>query len=154
MSTLANPMPVSPDLRAIARWCESNGDYSAMRFERKTFNTITDQGTTPVLLAIQKANKCSMDTARMIYSTSWGAYQIMGFNLYGGLGVVDNIIIFLLNRERQDNAFDNFVNSKGINYAVADLKRNSASLDNYALKYNGSTAYAERVSMAIRELKL
>lgn len=154
MSTLASSMPISPELRAIARWCESDGNYRALRFERKTFNSITDRGTTPVLIAIARINKCSIDTARVIYSTSFGAYQIMGFNLYNGLGLTVDISTYLWDEKTQDNMYDKFVTQNDISYSVSDLKSNNEKLMRYAIRYNGSSVYADRVLKAIKALNL
>lgn len=154
MSTLANPVPVSPDLRAMARWCESDGNYRAIRFERKTFNNITDRGNTPVLLAIARINKCSLDTARIIYASSWGAYQIMGFNLYDKLGLLTDIASYLWDTNAQDQSYDKFVIQNNINFSMAEIKSSNDKRLTYAIRYNGSSIYADRMIKAIKALNL
>lgn len=144
------PTGIAPIIRDV----ESVNQYGALRFERKVFNRITDQGTTPIIMTIAKCNQCSTDTARMIYSTSWGAYQIMGFNIYDrSIGFTGRVSDFLFEHDVQDNAFFKFIVAKNIEYSAADLldeKKRTA----FAVTYNGSSAYADRVLSAMKRLGL
>jgi hypothetical protein len=166
MSTQASDVPMGsvvtvtdgkadPQLASIQRLVESSNNYHATRFERKVFNRITDQGTTPLLLVIQRCNACSMDTARVIYSTSYGAYQIMGFNLYsktiGWQGTVQN---YMNDSVAQDNAYYHFLKANQIEYTWQMLKQQPALLNKFAVTYNGSTIYAVALVKAAKELGL
>src|SRR5579859_4402220 len=100
---MSSPTPLAvsvpsydPILARIVSETESSHSPLAVRFERKAFNNITNRGEiTPVLSRIMTYNHCSQDTARMIYSTSWGMYQEMGFNIYNAtFGFTGPIVSF------------------------------------------------------------
>lgn len=156
MSTQASSVPTGTNVnlaRVIAD-VESNSRYGALRFERRVFNRITDQGSTPVTVAIAKACNCSSDTAKMIYSTSWGAFQIMGFNIYDkAIGYTGDISTFLFNQDTQVAAFNTFIKTKGIEYSIEDLK-DEHTRNTFAVTYNGSTDYAVRVLASMKRLGL
>lgn len=139
---------------SIIKHIESGGDMGAMRFERKVFNRITNGGYTPILSKIQSANHCSSDTARVIYSMSFGGYQIMGFNLYGDLGLNISIAKFLNDYCEQDQKVWDFLNWKKIAYTADDLKNDQIKRDHFAVTYNGSTNYSANILSAIKWLCL
>lgn len=146
---------VDGDLRHILALVESSGNMHAQRFERATFNKITAQGTSPVLIAIQKANQCNADTARTIYSTSYGTWQEMGFNIYSRIGgYTKSIAEFLTSLTDQQTLYANYLVEDNINLPWAVLKADSAKLDHFSILYNGSTAYSDRVRAAAKELGL
>lgn len=59
---------------------ESGHNPGALRFEYLGYTKAPLLNAT--IEAIIKYNVCSVATARMIYATSWGEFQIMGENLY------------------------------------------------------------------------
>lgn len=63
---------------------ESGGSLGALRFEPATYARLSADHTLykAARAACIQANQCSDGTATMILSTSWGKYQLMGFNLY------------------------------------------------------------------------
>ena len=70
----------------LIAYVETCNNCKALRFEPATYAklSITRSDSQKLLIEkIQTANKCSWGTALMIYSSSFGATQIMGFNLYG-----------------------------------------------------------------------
>src|SRR5574337_403618 len=75
-------LPQSPiSLAEVIARVESNDDSRALRFEPGVFsNSLAARHE--ILERIMLANACNRNTARMIYATSWGRFQIMGFNLY------------------------------------------------------------------------
>lgn len=155
MSNQAIIVPSSVEtLCSLIKSIESGGDMGAIRFERKVFNRITDKGTTPVLMAIQKANKCSSDTARLIYSTSWGGYQVMGFNLYDRINIGVSIASYLKDYCLQDETFYQFIQMKNIIYSIDELKNDQVKRDHFALTYNGSTDYSIKIISHIKALGL
>lgn len=156
MSNPANAVPTTAEsLLRVIKLIESSNNMGAIRFERKVFNRITDAGYTPALSNIQKANHCSSDTARAIYSMSWGAYQIMGFNLYGDLKLSIPIFDYLKDYCMQDELAWAFINDvKKIGYSVDELKNDEIKRNHFAVTYNGSSNYAINIMKAIKELGL
>lgn len=158
MSTPANSAPTSenvaavdPKLAAIISRVESANNPMAQRFERKIFNRITDQGSTNTLSAIQKANVVSSDTGRVIYSTSWGLYQIMGFNLYG-MGYAGKIHDYLLDADTQMLYYAKFVTLNNINFTWNQMLADNGKMVSFAIHYNGNSAYETRMRQAAKEL--
>lgn len=73
-------------LQDIVATVESNNRPGAIRFEPDVYASPwqafgADWPATVQFIA--QAHDCSALTARMIASSSWGAYQVMGFNLWG-----------------------------------------------------------------------
>jgi hypothetical protein len=97
---------------------------------------------------IKGIHGCSRATAEMIYSTSWGLYQIMGFNLYGKLGLELPIWQFLEAPEKQHKAFEQFCKAESI-WREGDISTDARSwLLTFAIHYNGSKTpieYADRL---------
>lgn len=152
MSTQASTMPNDPALADLIAGVESNHDLYAIRFEPKVYMRIATQSPSGAILRIAKINQCSLSTARMIYSTSWGAWQLMGFNWYA-LGFSSPITsIFVPNacHEIQEHFFFEFLTSIGKNDTLANIMASDESLNMFALKWNGSTAYADRMRQAAK----
>lgn len=152
---LAIPVPShDAKLCAIIRRDESNDNPFAMRFERRTFNNVTNDGRiTPVLARIMTIHHCSQDTARVIYSTSWGAFQLMGFNLYNSkFGYSGTVASFLNDTDAQEDMYALFLQDDGINWVWDDLKNDETKLAQFAVKYNGSTDYVTAMQQAAKEL--
>lgn len=59
---------------------ESTNNPGALRFEFATYEKAPFYGA--IIDSIKECNLCNVATARMIYATSWGEFQIMGLNLY------------------------------------------------------------------------
>lgn len=152
---LAIPVPsIDSRLAAIIRLTESSQNPFAIRFERKTFNNITNRGDiNPTLARIMQFNHCSADTARAIYSMSWGAYQEMGFNIYNAkFGYTGPIITFANDLDAQTDMYALFLQDDGINWAWDSFKNDSVKLDQFAVKYNGSTDYVAGLLSSAKDL--
>ena len=67
--------------QVIARVESADNPY-ALRFEPATYLNIGQSRFDIARERAKLANKVSTDTANVILSTSWGRFQIMGFNLY------------------------------------------------------------------------
>jgi hypothetical protein len=153
--SLACPVPTyDPILAKIVAETESAQNAFAVRFERKTFNNVTNQGTiTPVISRIMSANKCNADTARAIYSMSWGAFQEMGFNIYNSkFGYSGPIATFCNDTDAQHDLYALFLQDDGINWTWTDFRNDATKLDLFAVKYNGSTDYVPGLVKAARDL--
>lgn len=144
MSSQANTVPNDPELAKLIARVESNNDFRAMRFEPATFQMISNRPVTSALTKIIENNHVSLATARVIYSTSWGAFQIMGFNLYS-LGFEGHIIDFANLPSLQLVAFNWFLDANHINWKLSDIMADDNKLRMFAVAYNGSDAYAARM---------
>lgn len=137
-------------LESIISDIESAGNRFAMRFEPHVFAR-TGEGKYGVMVSLAKErNKCSFDTARVIVSMSYGAYQIMGFNLYDP-HVIDypkSVGAFLSDDMVQAGTFRAFCQRRNIYFPVKDLYDESVRL-RFAEVYNGPAtphAYAKKIA--------
>ncbi len=100
-------------LAAIIRRVESSDGTAVMRFEPACYQAVVNgHGDAyclhPAIIVdrIMAANRCSLDTAHMIFATSWGDYQWMGFLLFSDEGGYTGSIAELLgNPDTQDDLF-------------------------------------------------
>lgn len=147
MSTIA-------DVIAIV---ESSNNQKAIRFEPLTYNNNVNK-VNNIITIIQNANKCSLGTARMIYCSSFGKYQIMGFNLYNpascALGI--NIVDYLNSSSLQDSTFYSFLKSAHLDpniYTPQAMANNPNLQVQFGNVYNGNgTAYAVGIKNALHQL--
>lgn len=128
---------------------ESSGNPLAMRFE---------PDYTPTLSSVQLVQKYAangyMDniTARMIASTSWGKFQIMGANLYAVLKYEDTIFSYLSDAGSQLVSFRDFISQIGFTDGPFSMMSENALLK-FARLYNGSDVYASALRQAAENLK-
>ncbi len=128
---------------------ESNDNHYAIRFEPTTYDRQA-YFTVEVTHNIIAANVCSHETARMISSTSWGAIQIMGFNLYSGVAPAKaSIGMFLEFPSLQEVEFERYIKNRDLNFTPQNLLSEEHRLY-FALKYNGAKAYADRILAALK----
>lgn len=135
-----------PDL--IAR-VESAGRPWAMRFEPAVWER---RGKHASMInawePAKRANHCSGATADVINATSWGLYQIMGFNLYGRLGLDIPVGEFLAHPEVQFSAFRMYCERARI-WTPDDVPlTDDLWLHRFAVAYNGPgapDAYVKRM---------
>jgi hypothetical protein len=130
MTDLATPLA-----RVIAQ-VESSTRPSAIRFEEAMFDRGVFQ--IPIFNAITTANQCSKQTSQMIYCTSWGLFQIMGFNLYSptGIGLALPIQQYWWDAEMQLATFNQFCKMDRVDPATFDFT-SEATLEHFARAYNG-----------------
>ena len=131
------------ELFDIIATIESNNNFTAMRFELNVYTSIDIQFTRPniksLINRIKNIHKCSYATANMIYSTSWGAIQIMGFNIYNpNFKYQKSIVDFLNSEDDQRSLFDKFITSLNLNYSPVILAQDANKRDDFARYYNGS----------------
>jgi len=135
------------DLAAVVAQVESGGDLHAIRFEPAVYQR-TSHGPLATLINIKTMNRCSDGTAAMIYSTSWGRFQVMGFNLYGPLGLMRGVVDYLNDADLQAQSFQRFCEFNRCQLAPADLD-NVGRLSAFAALYNGPGNVADYVSRLI-----
>lgn len=128
-----------PTVNAVIAHVESAGRPWACRFEPLVFGRIAGPAYAAALLACASINKCSRDTAEVLCSTSWGTYQIMGYNLYMNPINLDSPIgVYLGNTDLQDQTFEAFLREKSLDqYTTDQLLNDSGALMNFARAYNG-----------------
>lgn len=153
----------------LIAWVETRGNFKSFRFEPATYAKLLLFRTDSQKLIIQKivdcnggASGCSWHTALIIYSSSWGAVQIMGFNLYGPVcNYMGNVSDFLQNVSvksdgatvvfsNQETAFNRFILSLKLDGATPENLASHAALRRaFALEYNGSPDYMSCISEAL-----
>lgn len=112
---------------------ESNNNKYAMRFEPawKVGQSMINQ--------VASLNKCDTATAQIVCKTSFGAYQIMGSNLYY-LGLTQPIGAFMNDPAMQQMFFVAFVRSRMIDFELDDVLDDDEKGRMFALHYNGNPA--------------
>jgi len=137
---------------------ESSNNPHAMRFEAATYQSLMTGAMTPahaaIVANIQGIHKCSQSTAQVIFSTSYGAYQIMGFNLYNGSGgTQEDIITFCSDSAEQTRLFNNFCIENQIAFLPVSLAASSQIRQYFGARYNGNgVAYAPEIAAALTTL--
>jgi hypothetical protein len=133
-------MPVTtPTIEQVIAAIESGNNMFSMRFEVQTYYGSNPKQTgMPLLLKIGQANHCNIQTAKMIAATSWGKFQIMGFELYAApLSFNYSVGAFMANSEMQNNVFNSYLLINGINFTVDDLRVDADKRAKFAERYNG-----------------
>jgi len=118
---------------------ESQNNQYAIRFEEKVYLNIYRRKSTELLQIIQKYNECSFDTAKMIFSCSWGKYQIMGFNLYSVCQLKTSIGEFLCSDNLQNLAFMRFCTANKIDLSKVELELKALSEQKAIIKLKTSS---------------
>lgn len=138
----------------VIKRIESNNDPHAMRFEVVTYDRMMRKvPQAPVLGVIREAHHgCSSQTAGMIAATSWGAWQLMGFNIYSTGKYSNTVGAFLGSVADQNLCAGYFLDAIGygasMNFATIDV-------ENFARLYNGPgnvPAYSRRLRNAAFDL--
>lgn len=137
----------------IVSYVETKNNPHLIRFEPTVYANISRTQTpaqVAILQNIQKIHLCSFGTAQMIYSTSWGATQIMGFNLYGNLACQSPVWTLGDNQVSQVAMFEKFCTLHKIDYPVSDLVSDPEKKRQFALTYNGNAvAYSAMIDQAL-----
>ena len=120
-------------LSQLVMQSESNNNRAAVRFE---------PAFKPSDLAVQrcaKINQCNLATARVLCAMSFGAYQMMGENIYNLLGYGCTISEYLNSDAIQDASFIAHNDAKGIgDITLYDVLTNVDKRFLFARKYNGN----------------
>jgi hypothetical protein len=159
MTMTPEPAPVkaltSPSPFDIISWVETKHNSSAVRFEPATYEKLSVARTDSqkaIIARIMQRNECSWGTALMIYSTSFGQVQLMGFNIYGPTVNYDsNVIEYCNEGSSQENSFLLFIRSVGLaDITVAQLAASVVARHRFAITYNGSPEYADNIVAALK----
>ena len=125
------------DLAAVIKAVESNGNPYRPRFE---FSAFMRWPWSAVHDRITRKHLCSEDTAKMIGATSWGAYQMLGVNIFDQdiSGVdPDHLFAYVADSDMQDASFAGFVKAKGIDFTLADLLGDADKMQQFVSRWNG-----------------
>ncbi len=146
--------PAENVLRALAK-IESADRIDALRFEPLVYAK-RDSHPSHVIDAIVKANRCSRHTAAVIYSTSFGCWQLMGFNLYASWNAPHvSVGFFLSSRENQRNAIRRFLERNGLDRYTQEQLLTKEHSEAFAKKYNGPgnvIEYGSRLRNALAQM--
>lgn len=135
-------------LRDLISRVESNDNPYAQRFEPAVANRSHSDAMLRAIKVAHDDNHCNWTTANIIASTSYGRYQIMGFNLYGTLGVTQPVIQWAADPAAQDAAFTKYCSLGGYNADAEVPLDDTAWLLKWAAYYNGPgdpAAYVQRL---------
>ena len=94
-------------LSKIVASVESLNNIHALRFEEKLYTSYQKRKVKTDIVRL--INKCSLRTAYMIMATSWGKYQILGYNLYNKLNYDKPIGYYLNEPDEQDFTFIEYI---------------------------------------------
>jgi hypothetical protein len=135
---------------------ESGDNPYAMRFEPGIYARMQISARyNPMIERAKQTNICSRETAKIICATSWGRFQIMGFNLYDvGLNLGASVGEFMAEVAPRSQAayFLEFCVGRGIYFTLQQLRENQASVLRFAKVYNGSLAYADKINARLPEI--
>lgn len=136
---------------------ESDNNPSAIRFEYLTFENSVNVGE--IIDAIRECNLCDLATARMIYSTSWGEFQIMGKELYDPrvCAYRNSIARYLVQSSDQDVTFNSYLFRMPLGIKLKSESPASLFSDpnlraHFARLYNGPgnfQEYADKIKAAL-----
>jgi hypothetical protein len=107
-------------LKEVIAYVESNNNPFVLRFEESYFIKAEKRGNEKILSLIQAYNRCSKDTAKVIFATSFGLYQILGVNLYSICELKYSIGEFLCYKDLQDTTFFIFCKRRDIDIEKAE----------------------------------
>ncbi len=143
------------ELFDLIAWIETKNNPEGIRFEPATYLRLTTGVMTPmhtvICQKIMDIHQCSLHTAQIIFCSSFGAIQLMGFNLYGTCHYDRSIVHFMTNVDDQQNVFNSFLRAiKLDHYSITDLQSNNSARLDFSMKYNGSIAYREPMMDALR----
>ena len=122
---------------------ESGGNASAVKFEQSTFARMSGGAlawTRGAQTVISRLHDCDDATAMALASTSWGTYQIMGFNLWDATtcGFGGTLGTFLSSPDEQNKAVTRFLASARISdITVSDLENDVDKRNHFISRYNG-----------------
>ena len=125
----------------ITSLIESSHNPDAIRFEPSVYDHLTkgpglnNPAKKEIVETIIKVHGCSLETACMIFSTSFGLFQIMGENIYSVCDYKRSIGWFFSDNEAQEECFLAFL--KSIGFPDGPDFDDSNNLAKYALHYNG-----------------
>jgi hypothetical protein len=127
-------------LKQLIAQIESNNNPLAIRYEP------AHNPKTYYINRMATIANCSLPTAAVLCSCSFGAYQIMGDGLID-LGLEVSPLAYVNAPAMQDLFFNEFITRNNINYSLDDLRANPAHISAFARRYNGDVvAYSAKIN--------
>ena len=149
MTTPEFPATSPRALQAVIARIESSDNPAALRFEPAIYAA---GASAPLISRIAAVHDADDATARMIAATSWGLFQIMGFNLWSGPhSYAGTCFEYCGDIIAQRLAFETFLKDRGMDYTLAALLNNAHLLIAFATFYNGDGI---RYARAMRDAAL
>lgn len=126
-------------LADVIRAIESGGNARAMRFEPLAFK---DWPFSDTMQIIKAKHKCDVDTARMIATTSWGEFQILGENVFSramvGYSVnPPDLFAYIGDGGMQERSFASFIKIHLIDYTLQDILADPVKMRTWVSRWNG-----------------
>lgn len=138
MSATIPTLTADPDLVRVIAQTESGGNQWALRFEPTTYAGIRGGQHAAACSVARVANKCSIATSQMLCSSSWGLFQIMGFNLWAKPGFVGPVGAFLGDVNAQGAALERFLIAAGLDGITWDeIADDETVRERFIVHYNG-----------------
>lgn len=134
------------DLASVIKQVETGGKAWRRRFEPGVFAWEMDiYDRTAIVKNIASINECSLATAHVMFSESYGAYQEMGFNLWSVTAPLIKVDEFTFrgNPTMQDQAFFDFLKMHGINFQLQELLDNPDKMQRFCQVWNGPADVAD-----------
>ncbi len=142
-------------LLEVVAQVESNNNPAAVRFEKAAFEA-QGCGAISIRKIIARNGGCSPETAGMIYWSSWGRFQIMGFSLYGAfIDYPGNLRQFWTADAEQEQVFRRFIGSCGWTGDTDFASFTTGHVMDFARFYNGPgnvNGYADKLNEAYAQL--
>ena len=144
---------IAPALSDIIGYVESKNDIFAYRFEPGIWTSLSggpSSAANSILATIQTVHNCSLSTAKAIFSSSFGAQQILAENLYDPhLNLRVTVFEYANNPALQEVMFDRFTQWKNIVYTPSQLLVQQPR-EHFALIYNGALGYADLILQSLQ----
>lgn len=131
------------NLADVIKRIESAGNPYRPRFE---YHAFIAWPWTAVFDRILVKHQVSHDTAKMIGCTSWGAYQMLGCNIFdlriSGIDP-DHIFQYVADPVMQDASFASFLKAKNIDYTLETILGDAMKMNDFVTRWNGPGAVAD-----------
>lgn len=97
-------------LSEIIAHVESDNNKLAFRFEEELYKQYDAKKVgRRVFNYVKRIHNCSDNSAKVILSSSWGKYQILGINLYNICSIGKTVFEYLYDENLQDQTFQVFI---------------------------------------------
>jgi hypothetical protein len=138
-------------LADVIGYVETKNNPFGYRFEPLLYQKLSapSKAAQDILATIQHIHQCSLNSAKAIFSSSYGSTQILAENLYDpAVGLKVPVWAYMNDAILQAATFSDFVKWKQLDYRATDLLQPTLR-EHFAIMYNGSPAYAELIAQSL-----